>query len=64
MAAVSASRGETMAPVALIAEGGISAMKRSKYLVKGHFAKAFILLVLVYVAIALITEIVSFSVSH
>ncbi len=48
--------------VVLEAEGGISAMKRSKYLVKGHFAKAFILLVLVYVAIALITEIVSFSV--
>ena len=48
--------------VVLEAEGGISAMKRSKYLVKGHFGKAFILLVLVYVAIALITEIVSFSV--
>jgi len=48
--------------VVLEGEGGLSAMKRSKYLVKGHFVKAFVLLILVYIAMALIAEIVSFGI--
>ena len=48
--------------VVLEGEGGISAMKRSKYLVKGDFLKVFILLILVLVAIALIMEIISFGI--
>jgi hypothetical protein len=49
--------------VVLEGEGGISAMKRSKYLVKGHFFKAFVLLILVYIAIVLIIQIASFGVA-
>ncbi len=48
--------------VVLEGEGGISAMKRSKYLVKGSFLKAFVLIVLVLIAVILITEIASFSI--
>lgn len=48
--------------VVLEGEGGISAMKRSKYLVKGSFIKAFVLIVLVFIAVILITEIASFSI--
>lgn len=48
--------------VVIEGEGGISAMKRSKYLVKGNFIKVFIMLILVFIAIALITEIISFGV--
>ena len=46
--------------VILEGEGGFSAMKRSKYLVKGYFFKAFVLLILIFMALALVTEIVSF----
>lgn len=48
--------------VILEGEGGISAMKRSKYLVKGDFLKVFILLILVLIAIALVMEIISFGI--
>ncbi len=48
--------------VVLEGEGGISAMKRSKYLVKGSFIKAFVLVALVFIAVVLITEIASFSI--
>ena len=40
-------------------EGGISAMKRSKHLVKGFFGKTFILLVLIFLAASLITGVLS-----
>ncbi len=42
-------------------EGGVSAMKRSKYLVKGFFGKTFILNILIFVAISLITGVISYS---
>ena len=48
--------------VVLEGEGGISAMKRSKYLVKGSFVKAFVLIILVYIAMLLATEIASFGI--
>jgi hypothetical protein len=48
--------------VVIEGEGGITAMKRSKYLVKGYFLKAFVLIVLVFIAVALITGIISFGI--
>jgi len=43
-------------------EGGVSAMKRSKYLVKGYFLKAFALIILVFIAVSLISGITSYGV--
>lgn len=48
--------------VVIDGEGGISALKRSKYLVKGYFGKTFILLILIFVAVSLITGVVSFGI--
>jgi len=48
--------------VVLESEGGFSAMKRSKHLVKGNFLKTFALLVLVFIALSLIAGIVSFGI--
>jgi hypothetical protein len=48
--------------VIMESEGGISAMKRSKYLVKGYFLKVFILVILVLMALALIMEILAFGI--
>jgi len=50
--------------VVIEGEGGFSAMKRSKYLVKGFFFKAFVLLILIFIAIALITEIVALGIER
>lgn len=41
-------------------EGGIGAMKRSKYLTEGYFKRVFILVVLVFIGILLITWLCSF----
>jgi len=48
--------------VVIEGEGGIGAMKRSKYLVRGYFRKVFVLLVLVFLATWLVTTIVSYAV--
>lgn len=48
--------------VVLEGEGGFSAMKRSKYLVRGHFVKAFVLLILIFVAVALVTGLISYGI--
>ena len=45
-------------------EGGISAIKRSKHLVKGFFGKTFILLVLIFLAVLLITEVISLGITR
>ncbi|MFC1719406.1 hypothetical protein ACFL6S_37495 [Candidatus Poribacteria bacterium] len=45
-------------------EGGVSAMKRSKHLVKGFFGKTFILLVLLFLAASLITEMISYGITR
>jgi hypothetical protein len=50
--------------VVIEGEGGISAMKRSKYLVRGYFIRAFVLLILIYIAMALIIEITSFGIER
>ncbi len=50
--------------VVLEGEGGISAMKRSKYLVKGYFVKTFILLILIFIAVSLITGAVSYGITR
>ena len=50
--------------VVIDGEGGVSAMKRSKYLVKGFFGKTFVLLVLLFLAISLITGIISYSITR
>ena len=50
--------------VVIDGEGGVSAMKRSKYLVKGFFGKTFVLVVLIFIAISLITGIISYSISR
>ena len=50
--------------VVIDGEGGVSAMKRSKYLVKGFFGKTFVLLALIFVAISLITGIISYSITR
>lgn len=49
--------------VIIEAEGGVSAMKRSKYLVKGFFGKTFILLILIFIAISLVTGMISFGIT-
>lgn len=46
--------------VTLEAEGGISAMKRSKYLVKGNFLRVLILFIIVLIAISIIMELIAF----
>lgn len=48
--------------VVIDGEGGISALKRSKYLVQGYFGKTFILLILIFVAVSLITGVISFGI--
>lgn len=48
--------------VVIEGEGGLSAMKRSKYLVKGYFVKAFVMLVLISIAVALITGVTAFGI--
>ena len=48
--------------VALEDEGGISAIKRSKYLIKGYFIRAFALLILIFIAVSLVTEIIALGV--
>ena len=50
--------------VVIDGEGGVSAMKRSKYLVKGFFGKTFLLQALIFVAISLITGIISYSITR
>jgi hypothetical protein len=50
--------------VVIEGEGGISAMKRSKYLVKGHFLKAFVLIVLIFVAMSLVTGVTSYGIQR
>ena len=44
-------------------EGGISAMKRSKYLVKGYFSKTLILLMLLFVATSMITAVIALGIT-
>jgi hypothetical protein len=50
--------------VVIEGEGGISAMKRSKYLVKGYFIKAFVLIILIFVAAVLVTETTSLGIFY
>jgi hypothetical protein len=50
--------------VVIDGEGGISAMKRSKYLVKGHTGKTFILLVLIFLAASLVQGMISFGIGR
>jgi hypothetical protein len=50
--------------VVIEGEGGISAMKRSKYLVKGYFVKAFALIIVIVIAVALISGIASFGIQR
>lgn len=47
--------------VVIEGEGGIGAMKRSKYLMNGYFRKVLILVVIVFIVILLVTWILSFS---
>jgi len=49
--------------VVIEGEGGIGAMKRSKYLTDGYFRKVLILVVLVFVIILMVTWILSFGFS-
>jgi len=50
--------------VVIEGEGGISAMKRSKYLVKGYFLRAFALIILIFIAVALISGITSYGIQR
>lgn len=49
--------------VVIEGEGGIGALKRSKYLTEGHFVRVFILVVLVFIAILFTTWLCSFGFS-
>ncbi len=50
--------------VVIEGEGGIGAMKRSKYLVKGYFARTFALFILIFIAVSLVTGVISYGITR